>query len=383
MNLALLAPLGLAALAAVLLPILLHLARRTPQRRTPFAALRWLSARLRPRRRVRLEEPWLLLLRVLLVACVALLFARPVWTHRDAGAPWVLVDTTLSTDAARAALTDTQDDADAQWHWLAPGFPPLGASPPVGPQPLSSLLREADATLPTATRLTVLVPRALDGLDAERPQLARAVRWAVVDAAEPPPTLAKPSPPPRVAVRGAEDAIGRRFLLAAARANGWRLDVAPAMDKPPPQTYAVFWLDAGPPPDSLFEWARQGGTLWLPDGASTPLAETRAAWRDDAGEVIASSSSLGRGRLLQWQAPLRPEALPILLEPDFARGLDVVLRATASPARADADALRPRTGARAIAPPPRPLDPWLAWLAIALFAAERLVATRAGRSAEA
>ena len=80
---------------------------------------------------------------------------------------------------------------------------------------------------------------------------------------------------------------------------------------------------------------------------------------------------------------MRPEALPILLEPDFARGLDVVLRAPASPARADADALRPRTGARAIAPPPRPLDPWLAWLAIALFAAERLVATRAGRSAEA
>ena len=42
MSLALLLPAGLAALAALLLPLLVHLARRSEQRPTVFAALQWL-----------------------------------------------------------------------------------------------------------------------------------------------------------------------------------------------------------------------------------------------------------------------------------------------------------------------------------------------------
>src|SRR5690606_3770281 len=77
MSLALLAPLGLFALAALALPILVHLVRRIELHATEFAALRWISARVPPRRRIRFERPWLLLLRLLLVALLALLLARP------------------------------------------------------------------------------------------------------------------------------------------------------------------------------------------------------------------------------------------------------------------------------------------------------------------
>ena len=49
MNLALLLPAGLAALAALLLPLLLHLARRHEQTPTDFAALRWLRQKPKPR----------------------------------------------------------------------------------------------------------------------------------------------------------------------------------------------------------------------------------------------------------------------------------------------------------------------------------------------
>ena len=47
----LLLPLGLAALGTILVPLLLHLARRTEQRPTDFAALRWLRQKPRPRHR--------------------------------------------------------------------------------------------------------------------------------------------------------------------------------------------------------------------------------------------------------------------------------------------------------------------------------------------
>jgi hypothetical protein len=382
MNLALLAPLGLAALASLLVPLLLHLARRTPQRRTEFAALRWLSSRLRPRRRVRMEEPWLLLLRLLLVACIALLFARPVWTVRDAGTPWVLVHPAIGANAARAALADADD---SEWRWLAPGFPRIDSPLPTSSASVSSLLREADAQLASGTRLAVLVPRILDGLDAERPRLARGVRWIVVPGARPAAQVSsKPSPPLVLALRGAEAAPGRRYLRAAARANGWRLDEGAGGDAIPAQARVVLWLDASAPPAALLDWARRGGTLWLAAEAPTPAPDMQVTWRDDDGTEVARRSTLGGGQLLQWRQPLRPEALPLLLEPEFPRDFAQVLPPAASePTRADADAVRPRTGAAAYVPPPRPLDAWLVWLALALFAAERFLATRPGRSASA
>src|SRR5205085_6822706 len=60
MNLVLLWPAGLAALAALAVPLLLHLRRAQDTQRVDFAALRWLSPRRRPRHRLRLRE-WLLL----------------------------------------------------------------------------------------------------------------------------------------------------------------------------------------------------------------------------------------------------------------------------------------------------------------------------------
>ena len=67
MSLLWLFPAGLAALATLLLPLLIHLARRDEQRLIDFAALRWLSAKPRPRRRIRFDEWPLLLLRLLLL----------------------------------------------------------------------------------------------------------------------------------------------------------------------------------------------------------------------------------------------------------------------------------------------------------------------------
>ncbi|WP_146907065.1 BatA domain-containing protein [Arenimonas daejeonensis] len=116
MSLGLLFPLGLAALAALLLPLLVHLVRREEQRPTDFAALRWLTARLKPRAKLRFEDLLLLALRLLLVAAMALLLARPVLYGGTGDAPWLLVAPGADPAAAPSLPENTER------RWLAPGF---------------------------------------------------------------------------------------------------------------------------------------------------------------------------------------------------------------------------------------------------------------------
>lgn len=69
-----------AAAAAVALPILFHLFRRTPQGRMPFSTLMFLSpSPPRLTRRSRLENWPLLLMRALVLVLLGLAFGRPLW----------------------------------------------------------------------------------------------------------------------------------------------------------------------------------------------------------------------------------------------------------------------------------------------------------------
>ena len=97
-------PLFLIGLAAVVVPVLLHLARRRTQQEQPWSSLRFLRPappRLERRRRI---EHWLLLaLRVGAVALLAGAFARPFFTRAMPGLPaasgtrtLLLIDTSAS-----------------------------------------------------------------------------------------------------------------------------------------------------------------------------------------------------------------------------------------------------------------------------------------------
>lgn len=410
MSLGLLLPIGLAALAALLLPLLLHLDRQSESRPTDFAALRWLSARLRPRRQLRLEELWLLLLRLLLVASVALLFARPVLFGAQGGRPWVLVAPGVDVADARAQVTPP----DAQWRWLATGFPPIESAQPTGRQPLASLLREIDASLPVNTALTVMVPGQVDGLDGERPRLARRVDWRMLRDGEAAPkpgvaaVLAAPQVapvPPRLFIRHAADrAASVRYLRAATVA--WRVPVAPASDATqalrsnaasadafdegpvaqplPADARWLAWLAPGELPSSIRAWIEGGGVALLDERAVLPAGVRGvASWRDANGDVLASAAALGKGRVVILGRPLLPETFPSLLAPEFPAGLRAALEpAPSPPQRAYSQALKPLPGGPRFPEMPQPVDTWLAVLAAALFALERWFAssTRRGRA---
>ena len=103
-----LVPLFLAALGALAVPVLLHVRRQLPKERVPFSAVMFLdNAAPRTKRRMRLQDLLLLLLRCLGLALLAFAFARPFFGNDTilATAPpvgrLVLLDTSASMRGGR------------------------------------------------------------------------------------------------------------------------------------------------------------------------------------------------------------------------------------------------------------------------------------------
>jgi hypothetical protein len=387
MNLVVLLPLGLAAFAAWLIPLLIHLRRRSEQHLTDFAALRWLPARARPRSRLRFEEWPLLLVRLLLLAALALLLAKPLLFGGPHSKQWVVV----APQVDRAAIPAEADGVERRW--LAPDFPSIEESSPESPQPVGSLLRELDASLPADTKLTVLVPEQLVGADAERPVLHRRVDWRVVDRA----AIAgktsgakKATPRPHLVVRHDDShAAAARYFRAAEIALRAVSSTAGADKTPAPDVAGteqalpaiqkpLVWLASGAIPDALQSWIRNGGTA-LVDSATTVPANDQSPvplWRDEQGNVLVTGVQLGRGRLLQLTKSLTPDAMPILLDAAFPEQLWALFApAPPPPSRIAARDYAPATGGRAWPEQPTDLQPWLLLLIAGLFVIERWMAS--------
>lgn len=375
MSLALLFPLGLVALVAGLIPLLIHLARRHQYAALEFAALRWLRAKVRPRQRIRFDEWPLLLLRLALLAALALLLARPV-LHGSSPDTHAVFAVAPGLDIS----TQHAQQQDADWRWLAPGFPSLDQPAPTGTQPLASLLRELDQQLPAGAPLTVYVPDPMPGADGQRPQLSRRVQWQPLPVARPraaPPAAAGP----RLQLGVPADAQAQRVLAALQRA--WNATpLAPAAAAVPAPGEIGVWLSTAPLSPAWQAWLAEGGTL-LSAGPSSPDAAAAVVLRDATGAAVLSQSRVGKGRVLRFHSALSPAALPILRDPEFPRQLLQVVRPTAAPRWVAARAHAPLTGAQAPAPQPLDLAPWLLALIVLLFAAERWLATAPRRGAAA
>lgn len=375
----LLVPLGLAALAALIVPLLIHLKRRTQDVPLDFAAMRWLEARPRPRRKLRLDELLLLALRLLLIALLALLLARPAilgWEDRH---PRILAAPGVDPISARKIA-----GPDVDIRWIASGFPAIGTPVPADAAQTSSLIRQFDAELPPGAALTILVPQVLDGVDAERLRLTRKATWRIVAGDKRADQKAAPASP-ALSVRhpqGQDSAV--RFFRAAARA--WsdkpRFDASTGAGLPPRGTVLV-WLYPGQVPRAVTDWVSAGGTALIGSTAEVAMpAASEPLWSDAVGRTLAEGGTFGSGRLMRFTRPLVPAEMPALLAPDFAATLrDLVARPAPPPARVNAAAFAPAAGAAPYALPPHELSSWLGVLIALVFMAERLLATRRRRFA--
>ncbi|EIT68734.1 BatA domain-containing protein [Hydrocarboniphaga effusa] len=346
-------PLGLLALGALALPIVLHLLRRPEDRIVPFAAWRYLSRAGLPRERVHIRRWLLLVLRLLLIATLALLVAMPV-RQADAGPKlqWVLVSPQLSAEAAHAAL----NRPGAQWRWLQAGFPSLDE--PSSPATDPGLLREFDAQLAATDLLTVIVPEQLSGLDAVRPELSREVEWIVVSGE---PTETRQAP--LVVVRHDHAAAVELGTLEALR-SAWQaagkpvnFDIAAQSQAIDARAQLLVWLGGEPDAEAL-RWVREGGTL----------LRTRAS----EGAWPLREAPFGQGRIFSITTALDPAATPGVADAGFAAQLrEDLLRPARPPDRADAQGLKPVRAELPAIPRSEPIDDWLIWIALALFLAER------------
>lgn len=110
----LLYPLFLAGFAAIALPVVFHMIRRTPSGRTPFSSLMFLRAS-QPRlaRRKRIDQVLLLALRALALALLALAFARPYFRAE------AQVDVDAALGPRIALLVDTSASMRRPGLWAA------------------------------------------------------------------------------------------------------------------------------------------------------------------------------------------------------------------------------------------------------------------------
>ncbi|WP_029414762.1 BatA domain-containing protein [Brevundimonas bacteroides] len=379
MSPALLFPLGLLALVALAIPLVIHIARRTESRTVAFAALAWLEERPKPRRRLRLDELWLLAARLLVLTLLALWLAQPVlWGAADTR-PVVAIAPGI--DPASVEVDD-----DARRVWLAPGFPEIGAGPAPAPTTeLVSLIRQLDAELPEGAPLRIVAPAVIDDADAQRPILTREVDWTPAPQTRAPATLEAPAPP-RLTVRfDAEGEAAVRYLRAAATAwadEGEDLAFeAAAADRPlPREAGAIVWLSASTPPQAVIDRVRQGAAILTTGDLRLPVDDDlRPVWVDAEGAVIASEGRIGRGRAVVLSRAPKPQDLPALLEPDFPDRLLSLLAPPPEPTRVAAADHAPLTGAAPYDQPPLDLRPWLALLIALVFAGERWLATRRAR----
>jgi hypothetical protein len=178
-----LSPLWLAALAALAIPVLIHLRRRRIGRRVQVGSVRHLAGAAMPRRRrLRVRDPWLLALRCAILALIAFALAEPAIRRTERAGSWVLVAPSVLGDSATLRsdpLLDSLRRAGAAVRLLAPGFPLADLRRPIArrdaPPDLWSLLGAADQALAAGSTILAIVPAEVSLARGRRPAFATRV----------------------------------------------------------------------------------------------------------------------------------------------------------------------------------------------------------------
>ena len=124
---------SLLPLLALLVPLAIHLWNRRPGREVAVGSLRWLAAGANRRlRNLRLEQLWLLLLRVALLAVLAAAVAGPAWRQpQPPGRGQVLVSPELAGQGVLTAVRPRIDSLRRRGYalrWLSRGLPLVPAA---------------------------------------------------------------------------------------------------------------------------------------------------------------------------------------------------------------------------------------------------------------
>lgn len=286
------APVWLAALGALAVPLAIHLWSHRARRPIRVGSIRLLTG-MPPaaRRAVRLRDPWLLALRLALLAALALSLADPYWAPRSRRAgTWALLSEEALSDRA---LIDSLRDAGAELRLLDEGSPNYW-----------SWLAEADRLAPPGTRFLVAAPLVADRFRGSRPAISAPVTWREVSAAAPrgAPPAAQPSR--RVVILAdAAHTDDARYLAAAIQAAAQTTGLAADVTRGSPQDASARATDA--------DWI-----LWLTTDGAAPAGSGPVVpvWSDASGAPLLSVARDGRALAFRLHARISPERA---LAPEF------------------------------------------------------------------
>lgn len=187
----LLSPIGLAALAAIAVPAILHL-WRPPAKTIRVGSLRFFTGpAVRRLTKLRWRERLLLAVRVLLLTLLAVLLAQPIWNRKPPREPqrWAVLEPGARLTGEALKRWRELESEGFEPRQLAQGFPPAslhrGGPAAVTATDTWSLLREADARLPAGSTIAVFGTSRLASLRGERPTLTRSkVEWIATESNE-------------------------------------------------------------------------------------------------------------------------------------------------------------------------------------------------------
>lgn len=363
-----LSPLWLAALAALLLPLLLHLISRGRGKRVRVGSIALLAATARRRaHRLQPSQLLLLLVRCLLLSALALTLAAPLGPRlvaADEGAVTVLVSPALlaargagETEGATFGALEARLATGHPVRLLVSGLPPWEEGEPLpadGGVDLWSLLAEADRALAPGTHLAIFAADRLADLRGERPTLRHPFTWHAVALPVAPTSLAP------VAARGVEVAIytaperadAAAHVRAALAAIGEVAELAVTVRQEAagegavgePDADLILWLADAPVPAQLMDAVAAGGVL-VRDAAApytdcdatvhppaggrlvlrrcAPAAGEDAAvlWRDSNGAPFLTAMPAGDGMVYALHSRFDPAWSDFVLQPLFPRWL--------------------------------------------------------------
>lgn len=307
-----LSPLALLALVSLAVPTILHL-WRPPAKTVRVGTLRFFEGpAVRRLTRLQWRERLLLAVRLLLLAMLVLLLARPVWNKPPPTTPqrWALIGPDVVLEGAALRRWRELDSNGYQTRQLAPGFakislPDKGSVQDAASTDVWSYLREADAQLPEGSDVAIFSSDRVSSLRAARPVLRRVkVEWISVAPNDPRSTWwiesahlstqVEDGPQKLHCVVGVSSATQTRRVPLEVLAAPGRYDLATPLD------HLALELRAGEDHSLGVRVISRDGSSpdgpWLAASAATPLnvAIVRANHRlEDARYVEAAIRALG------------------------------------------------------------------------------------------
>lgn len=360
-------------LAALAIPLLIHLLRRSATREITFAAAHWLQQKRQHRKQLLLREKWLLLLRMLLLALLVLILAQPL-LQRDGVSPadLLLVDPRIEHAQLETFLQKNPSFASVLWLQSKPVS--VTAPRPQAPDLWNTLSGLADVD--EFRRAHILLR------NAENPSGHGALRvsphwqWHALENAN----TENSTPLPRLALLGEgppwlEAALQQLRETELPQLELQKFDTIDRVDAAA-QDWLIYDLP-GALPTELREFVRDGGLL-ITDQRVQPTPGR--SFVDVAYDEPLQATALGRGSWLRygrdWHSGdfFRHPGLPEKLWQQWftrdwalqtrSRGLWSI-EAPPGIAVADAEVRRSRL---------MPMEPWLLLTFVLLLALERTVA---------